>query len=314
MRRWRIKGKITSIVIILLIILGCIMVKKCQPTISIKPSREISLYLSKQQRIVKLPLEAYITGTVAAEMPANFGLEALKAQAVCARTYTVRRLLNPKSYPLGADVSDDIYSCQAYISQSEFQNRNPSNYKVLWSKIEKAVQETTGQIMVYDGEVIDALYHSTCGGQTDSAANAWGRDVPYLRSVNCDYCKESKYYKTSQVFSTQDFQEKMGLRPETLLNISIIEKNPSGRVQKLKINQISLSGEKFREVFGLPSTNWTFSSVKGKLIINSRGYGHGLGLCQYGANGMAKAGKNYRQILKHYYRYFDFYQLQWNTD
>ncbi|MEN6328028.1 MAG: stage II sporulation protein D [Syntrophomonas sp.] len=314
MRSWRIKRKVTSILIILLIIAGCITFKNCRSTVSIKPTREISLYLSKQQRVVKLPLEDYITGTVAAEMPANFGLEALKAQAVCARTYTLRRLLNPKSYPLGADVTDDIYNCQAYISQSEFKSRNPQNYKILWNKISQAVQDTSGQIMLYNGEVIDALYHSTCGGKTESAVYAWGREVPYLRSVDCDYCRESKYYRTCQVFTIQDIQKMSGVNSNNPINLSISEKTPSGRVKKMKINQMSLSGEKFRQVFSLPSTSWTFASSKGKLIINSRGYGHGLGLCQYGANGMAKAGKNYREILQHYYRDFDFYHLQWETD
>lgn len=312
MRGKRIKGKVAAILLILLVIGLCNTLKTCQKTISIKQAPKIKLYLSRENRIINLALEDYITGTVAAEMPANFDLEALKAQAVCARTYTLRRLLDPKLYPMGADVTDDIYNCQAYISQSEFKNRNPQNYKILWSKISQAVRETAGQIMVYNGEVIDALYHSTCGGQTESAVYAWGRDIPYLRSVECDYCRESKYYKTSQVFSIQDVQKITGTKSP--INLGISEETPSGRVKRLKINQISFTGEKFRQIFNLPSTNWTFTSAKGELIVNSRGYGHGIGLCQYGANGMAKAGKNYREILRHYYQHFDFNQLQWKTD
>lgn len=314
MRGKGIKGKVAVILLILFVATLCIILKTCQKTISIKQAPEIKLYLSRENCIAKLPLEEYIMGVVAAEMPASFGLEALKAQAVCARSYTLRRLLIPKSYPLGADVTDDIYNCQAYIAQSEFQSRNPKNYKILWDKISSAVQETSGQVMVYNGEVIDALYHSTCGGQTESAANAWSRDIPYLRSVDCDYCKESKYYETRQVFTIQDIQKRTGIKAQNPLTLAISEKTSSGRVKRLKINQFSISGEKFRQALNLPSTSWNFESAQGKLIVTSRGYGHGLGLCQYGANGMAKRGKSYREILWRYYRHFEFYQIQWKTD
>lgn len=314
MRGRGVKRKLAAICLIVFVVIIGISIKTCQKTISIKQTPEIKLYLSRKNCIVNLPLEEYITGVVAAEMPANFDEEALKAQAVCARSYTLRRLLIPKSYPLGADVTDDIYNCQAYIAQSEFQSRNPKNYRILWDKISRAVQETSGQVMVYNGEVIDALYHSTCGGQTESAVDAWSRDIPYLRSVDCDYCKQSKYYETCQVFTIQDIQNKTGIKAQNPLTLGISEKTPSGRVKRLKINQFSISGEKFRQALNLPSTGWNFESAQGKLIVTSRGYGHGLGLCQYGANGMAQRGKSYREILRHYYRHFEFYQLQWKTD
>ncbi|MDD3269314.1 MAG: stage II sporulation protein D [Syntrophomonadaceae bacterium] len=298
----------------MLIIAFCISIKNCPKTVSIKQAPEIKLYLSRENCTINLPLEDYIKGTVAAEMPANFALEALKAQAVCARTYTLKKILDEKKYPKGADVSDDIYSCQAYISSAEFKHRNPQNYKILWDKITKAVQATSGQIMIYNGEPIDALYHSTCGGRTESAANAWGQDIPYLRSVSCNYCQESKYYQSCQVFSKQDLEEFESLELGNTISLSISERSSTGRVKKLKINNLFVSGEKFRQILNLPSTNWEFSSAQGKLIVNSRGYGHGVGLCQYGANGMARAGADYRSILKHYYCHFDFCQLQWETN
>ncbi|MDD3023049.1 MAG: stage II sporulation protein D [Syntrophomonadaceae bacterium] len=315
MRSWRVKRKKYLLIIIPLIIAFCFFnIKSCEKNISIKQNPKIKLYLSKEKRVIELPLEEYITGTVAAEMPASFDLQALKAQAVAARSYTIKKILSEKAYPLGADVADDINSCQAYISKEEYARRNPQNYEPLWDKVRQAVEETAGQIMVYKGEVIDALYHSTCGGSTESAADAWGQDVSYLRSVKCSYCQESNKYQTCQVFSQHDLRLIPGVNTDKKTIIKISAKSATGRVKKLEINGITISGEKFRNALNLPSTNWEFKSEKDKLIINSRGYGHGLGLCQYGADGMAKAGENYRGILKHYYSNIDFYQLQWKKD
>lgn len=312
-REQRVKRRVLLLLGLLILLLICILAfKNCGKVISISHSPEISLYLSRENRVVKMPLEDYIIGTVAAEMPAGFGLEALKAQAVCVRSYTLNKLLSNKQYPMHADVSDDIYSCQAYISKEEFMQRNSQNYQKLWEKISQACQATKGQIMAYNGMPLDALYHSTCGGRTESAADAWGRDVPYLRSVKCGYCGESKYYQTCQVFSSQDLQKITGVKLGNKTSISINKKSSSGRVQKLIINGVSISGEKFRAALHLPSTYWELKGDKNKLIINSRGYGHGIGMCQYGANGMAQAGKSYRDILTHYYQHFEFCQLQWN--
>lgn len=299
-RKW-----LVVVIIILLLGAGIYVCKHLGPREQAAP--KITLYLSKENRTVSLDLEEYIAGTVAAEMPASFEMEALKAQAVCARTYTLRKIMQGKKYPLGANLSDDIKTCQAYLSKAEFNQRH-SPKKNLYAKINRAVKATRGEIMVYNDEPIDALYHSTCGGYTASAVEVWGQDFPYLQSIKCNYCQSSHYYKTEQVVSVKDFSwiKKAG-KPEVL----ILEKTASGRIKKLKLNNQILTGEEFRNLFKLPSYWWKFETQEDKLIIHSRGYGHGVGLCQYGANGMALEGKNYHQILYAYYRDFNICKLSY---
>lgn len=267
------------------------------------PEPLVKLYLSQQDQVIELKLEEYLAGTVAAEMPASFGLEALKAQAVCARTYAVRKIVTGRTYPRGADLSDDITCCQAY--------RTEKIAPALQAKIMQAVSETRGEIMLYRHEPIDALYHSTCGGQTESASNAWIKGCPYLKSVKCKYCTNSSHYSSQVTFSAQQIAARFGLSPGRELKVQILERTSSGRVKKLQINDQSISGESFRHKLGLPSTWFSIEWQDHNLVITNRGYGHGVGMCQYGAGGMAQAGKNYREILEHYYQQVEFYKIQY---
>lgn len=269
----------------------------------------VKLYLSQRDMVTTMLLEDYITGTVAAEMPASFEEEALKAQAVCARTYALRKLLDDKAYPQNADLSDDINSCQAYIAEEEFLKRH-AHAKDLYSKIQRAVKATRGEIMLYQGEPIDALYHSTCGGRTESAGSIWGQEVPYLRSVKCRYCTKSSHYTSVQVFSIQELNNSLNLT-DSKPTFKITDNTPSGRIKKVEINGREVSGEKLRQLLGLPSTWCGFKVGNTEVEIQSRGYGHGLGLCQYGANGMAEEGKDYHQVLKKYYHGVEFRRLNY---
>ncbi|MDD2509546.1 MAG: stage II sporulation protein D [Syntrophomonas sp.] len=286
----------------------CMLIRACKQSEQIsEPS--ISLYLSQEKRCIELKLEEYIQGVVAAEMPASFELEALKAQAVAARTYTLRKLIDGRKYALNSDLSDNIYECQAYISWEEFGHRHPQA-KQLWQKrIEQACNETRGEIMLYNGEPIDALYHSTCGGKTESALESWGKDTPYLRSVNCGYCQHAKHYESIQVFSIREFQQLTGV--SSAEKVKIIKKTPAGRSKKLQLNDRLISAEEFRRLCHLPSTWWSFKKKEDKFLIESKGYGHGLGMCQYGANGMAAQGKNYHDILDKYYQNIDYYRMNY---
>ncbi len=254
----------------------------------------IRLYLHESKQIIVLEIEEYVCGVVAAEMPASFASEALKSQALCARTYACRKIMENRSYPLDADLSDDITCCQAYVSWEQFKDLHPAQYEMLKAKIELAVSSTSGEIITYQDKPIDALYHSTCGGQTESAAEVWGTEIPYLQSVECHYCSISNYYETRQVVSYQDLNDISGLLSGSSPHIEISEKSQSGRAREIKVNDQEISASRFRQLFNLPSTYWDFKIDKGALIINSRGYGHGVGLCQYGANGMALEGKNYK--------------------
>jgi len=305
-----------------LIILGLILISflglwhfTCKQNTSIKWGDEpyISLYLHEEDKTVSLRFEEYLAGVVAAEMPASFDIEALKAQTVCARTYAVKKLLEKRPYPQQADLSDDIDSCQAYISPADFSKANPKHYQELLTRIRKAVNETRGEIMLSKGEPIDALYHSTCGGQTENAGDVWFQDVSYLSSVKCEYCAESKNYSTVQVFSLKQIEDSIGIDSDEKLDIEVLKTTSSGRIKELSINSLILSGEEFRRKLNLPSNWLEFKVNKGNLIINSRGYGHGVGMCQYGANGMARDGADYKEILWNYYGDIEFNKITYDV-
>lgn len=307
MKKRKLKFIILTLTVLLLIPIFFVLKNEKPETTYNQPL--VKLYLSQQEKVIEILMEDYIIGTVAAEMPASFGEEALKAQAVCARTYAFRKLLEDKQYPQGADLSDDIYSCQAYISEAQFRERHPG-YQELFKKVRHAVEATRGEIILFENQPIDALYHSTCGGRTESASQVWGQDVPYLCSVKCEYCKESRYFSHVQVLSVQDFNQSLGLNAKKP-TFKVTKNTSSGRIKNLIINDKELSGEELRQTLGLPSTWCDFSTDDSKVEIHTRGYGHGLGLCQYGANGMADQGKSYHQILKKYYHGVKFYRLNY---
>jgi stage II sporulation protein D len=289
-----------ALVILLLLLLTVLAVNLNKPLPETIPQPMVKLYLHQSGQIIELEIEEYVAGVVAAEMPASFELEALKAQAVCARTYACKKILDGKPYPLNADLSDDISSCQAYVSWDKFQELHPAKYQELKEKIQSAVEDTRGELITYQNSPIDALYHSTCGGHTESAVAAWGSNIPYLQSVKCNYCREYAYYESTQVISLGSLQEKLTVNGNA--DIEISQKSDSGRVRQLRVNEQVISAGSFRQLFNLPSTNWELSRQEQGIIVNSRGYGHGVGLCQYGANGLAQQGKDYQQILSHYYK------------
>lgn len=271
----------------------------------------INIYLSQEDKILQMRLEEYICGAVAAEMPALFEMEALKAQAVCARTYTVRKILKEQKYTGGADVSDNVKECQAYVSREQFKEKHPYNYKQFEDRICQAVRETRGIIMIYESEPIDALYHSTCGGKTAGAGEVWHNEVPYLKSVKCSYCTLSPRYESIQTITYSQIGKMLNIS-EKIKNIDIVEKTSSGRARKIKINNhIIIEANLFRQKLELPSTWWELKNEKEKLIIKSKGYGHGVGMCQYGANGMAMEGYDFQEILEHYYQNVKFYKIDY---
>lgn len=272
----------------------------------------IRVYMHEQGKIVEMNLEDYIVGVVAAEMPAEFELEALKSQAVAARTYAVKNMLifggSGLATQPGADVSTDYKQSQAWFSEEKLKERWGANYERYWARISRAVGETRGLVVTYNGELINAVFHSTSGERTASAKEVWGFDYPYLISVPCPWDQKSPRYHDRKEFALSDIEQRLGAETQVVAAVQsgtgvtqIIDTTGSGRVDQIRIGSKVLSGLTVREKLDLRSTNFNVEVRDAKMIFTTTGYGHGVGLCQYGANGMAKAGQDYRQILTTYY-------------
>ncbi len=260
-----------------------------------KDTYKIEIYNSKSNKIIKIELEEYLKGVVAAEMPADFEVEALKAQAIAARTYTIKKL---KTGSITTDSNID----QAWLSEEELEDKwGRKSYHKYWDKISAAVDKTKGLVLTYKQELISAVYHSASGLYTEDAVAVWGNKVPYLRSVTSNYEKKSPYYRTEKIYTIDDISNALDLKLLSLDQISIIKRTNTGRVSQAKIGGEYFSGKELRDKLELPSTYFIIKNLGDKIKMISSGYGHGVGMSQYGANGMAKRGYDYREILLHYY-------------
>jgi stage II sporulation protein D len=276
----------------------------------------IKVFLHETQEVVEMGLEEYIVGVVAAEMPASFSLEALKAQAVAARTYAVKRLFVPdsrvKESNQEADISTDHTINQAWISTAEMKSRwGKWNFAANREKIVQAVEATRGKVLVYNGQIVDPAYHASCGGKgTENSGDVWKVDVPYLKGVACTG-HQDRHQAETHFFSLQKLDSLLGTSLNTLpaskLTIggkgalSIKEKSNSGRIREATISEKTFSGTELRTKLALPSTRFSWKIKDGGVLFQTNGYGHGVGMCQYGANDLAQQGKNYEEILRHYY-------------
>jgi len=269
----------------------------------------IEVYMCDIDKVVTMNLEDYILGVVAGEMPASFHIEALKAQALAARTYTMLRMnrfggSGCSNHP-GAEICTDPAHCQAY--------RDPATVKKDLDKLKEAVYETAGEVIVYDNKLIDAVFHSTSGGKTENSEEIWKNKVPYLRSVISQYEDHSPKYITQQEIGIDNFIQCIKkLEPTANINkknikneIKVLERSEGGRIIKLQIGDKTFSGTDVRNVLGLNSSNFSYTVGTGIIMFTVVGNGHGIGLSQYGADGMAKNGTGYRDIVMHYYQGVD---------
>ncbi|MGJ7920771.1 stage II sporulation protein D [Neobacillus sp. LXY-4] len=265
---------------------------------------EVAVYRTASQTMEKLPLENYVTGVVAAEMPADFEMEALKAQALTARTYIVKQMIsdNRVGLPEGADTADTELH-QVYKNETELRNVWKSDYNWKIKKIKEAVTATAGQVLTYNGQPITATFFSTSNGYTENSEDYWSNSFPYLRSVQSPWDKNSPKFSDQKIFTIKEFEAKLGVKLASKSSVgNITEKTAGQRVAKVKINGKEFSGKEIREKLGLKSTDFEWVVKGDNIVITTEGYGHGVGMSQYGANGMASAGKNYQDIVKHYYQ------------
>ncbi len=250
-------------------------------------------------QIINVPLEEYVIGVVAGEMPASFNCEALKAQAVASRTYALNRaFLNKNDY----DVTDSTQN-QVYISYDDMKLKWKNNYESNLSKVKEAVLSTKGEVVLYENDLIDALFFSTSNGYTENSGDVFTSSKPYLVSVESNWDKnESPVFNTSVEVSKSEFLFNLGLETTNNITISNIKKTNTGRVISLSVNGKEFTSSKIRQTFNLKSTSFDIKVSDEKVVFNVNGYGHGVGMSQYGANGMAKEGYGYKDILNHYYK------------
>lgn len=270
----------------------------------------IKLYHSKTDSIEEINLDVYLYGVVCAEMPASFEKEALKAQAIVARTYTIYKIQNNESKHGDAGICDDSTCCQAWISKEERLSRWEDDVKEdFWNKIVEAVDETKGKIVTYEGEPINAFFHSNSGGKTEPPINVWGGSgYPYLQTVETwgeesysQYYSEVEYSKQTFIDKIREKHREFEINFDEENCIQILEYTEGDRVKTIKLGNIELSGVEVRTLLGLKSANF-FLDIKGDTIkISVKGYGHGVGMSQTGADSLAKQGKSCEEIIKHFY-------------
>lgn len=244
-------------------------------------------------------LEEYVVGVVAGEMPASFEMEALKAQSVASRTYVLKKMLDNKNNDY--DVLDTV-SNQVYLDDEQLKEKWGEDYVFYLNKIRGAVNDTSMEYLEYGGGIIDAMYFSTSNGYTEDSSVVFANSLPYLKSVESVWDMEvSGGFNFTTSISLQEFYERLGIEYLDKLNVEVLERSASNRIVKLKINGIVFSGRDVYNKLGLRSCDFVFTQVGNNVEISTKGYGHGVGMSQYGAYGMAKEGYNYKEILSHYY-------------
>ncbi|PWL41899.1 stage II sporulation protein D [Christensenella sp. MSJ-20] len=254
-----------------------------------------------------MDFEEYIVGVVSGEMPASYEMEALKAQAVAARTYAYRKVLAGGCGRGDADVCTDFAHCQAYCTPEQRMSKWGDGFSAYEDKLRQAVMGTRGQILAYEGEPIAAFFHAVAGGQTEDVVNVWGGNLPYLKSVESAGEETANRFTRTMTFTYDEFRKTIQKKyPNANLSdvpsaIGSDTRTEAGRVRAIVIGGESISGTEMRSLFNLDSANFTIACKDGTVTITTKGYGHGVGMSQVGALAMAKNGSDYKEILLHYY-------------
>lgn len=268
--------------------------KESNDNIVIEDKSELITVYRSNGNIINLSLDDYLIGVVGAEMPASFSIEALKAQTIVARTYALKKIQKNEKLT-------DTVTTQSYKDINQLKKDWGSSFDIYYNKIKNAVLETKDLVIYYQDELIDAVYHSTSNGKTEDAIYVWGNNVPYLKSVDSSWDIDATSYLREVDKEVSNVLKLLGIDVKSDVVFEILSRDDSGRVLEIKIDNKKYSGVEFRNLLGLRSTDFDLVLENNNLKIITRGYGHGVGMSQYGANGMAKKGYNYEQILKHYY-------------
>ena len=289
-----------TIVVILSIICFVVIDSKKDENHSFSSEDKTIKVKDENNNIKKLNIEEYLVGVLAAEMPASFELEALKAQAVAARTYALYKIEHTKNqdYNILTTITD-----QSFITEDEMHEKWQNDYEKYHEKIKKAIKDTENEVMYYNNEVIESFYFSMSNGFTENAQSVFQENLPYLESVSSKWDNENiNNFQVTSEFDQQDFCNKLSIATCNKINIENIIKTSSNRVDNITINNQEYKGTDIRQKLNLRSTDFEIDLEEDKIIIITKGYGHGVGMSQYGANGMAKEGYSYLDILNYYYK------------
>lgn len=281
---------------------------------------KVKVYITKEKAVKEISLEEYVTGVVAAEMPADFDIEALKAQAVASRTYALAHVSELGGILCknanGANLCDTVH-CQVYVSKEErielwdISSGQKKSGQLYWDKIKAAVVGTQAQVLTYNNDlVMEPYYFATSSGKTENSEEVFSNSIPYLRSVESVGEERAPNFKSSKMFGYNELSQIINnnynnakvTSASIKKQITVIDRTEAGSVKNIKIGNITMTGSKFRTMLGLKSSNFQIVFNLKSVEIDCTGYGHGVGMSQWGADAMAKEGKNYIEILNHYYQ------------
>ncbi|WP_226581391.1 stage II sporulation protein D [Halobacillus litoralis] len=261
----------------------------------------VKVWRSSSEQVEDVPLETYVARVVASEMPVNFEVEALKAQALAARTYITQHIVQGEKVSGEADVTDTV-THQVYKDENELRSLWKENFTENMAKINEAVTATKGEIITYDHKPITASFFSTSNGYTENAGDYWGQDIPYLKSVESPWDQESPKFADQKIVTVAEVEQTLGISLGSMIEDTTMTKTEGNRVDEVHIADHTFTGREIREKFGLSSSDFSIQQKGDHVIFTTKGYGHGVGMSQYGANGMAKTGKGYKDIIAHYYQ------------
>lgn len=264
------------------------------PKIAEPPRRMLMLKINADEPAVQIDLEEAVVGYLAGEMPALAPLEALKAQAVAARSFAFAEM------SAAGEVCADSGHCMAYLSAEEREERWGKNFAAYEEKLRRAVQETAGELLLADGVPQKAYFHAACGGRTQTVTEVWGGAAKWP-AADCFWEGADGAVLSGCFFAKAELAAKLGVAEADLPLLRVSAENPDGAVSRVSCGRLSWRGTEFRSLLGLRSAKFSWLATAEGFWFTVQGYGHGVGLCQTGAQGMARQGYDYRQILAHYY-------------
>lgn len=291
---------ITILIILIPFLVVSVFIREKEIDFNLVSRNTIRVKRNETGKIEVLPFEEYIVGVVAGEMPVSFHIEALKAQAVAARNYAYKKIQSRLNEEY--DVIDTT-SNQVYKDLNQLKTSWKNKYVENINKVRQAVSETADEYLVYNDEIINLYYFSTSNGTTEDALTVFNVDVPYLKSVDSPWDeKETSGFNSQKVFTLNEFCTLLSIECDNKIEVKNIVRDNSNRITSITINEHIFQGTEIYKLLKIRSTDFEIEQKEDKIYFNTKGYGHGVGMSQYGANGMAKEGYTYDKILTHYYQ------------